>query len=163
MPTIWINGVKHTPSSETIRRMQKAGTMPKYTTSPPSTTSTTSASVGGGGKPKVAIVKKKRSSGGGVTSASKAAAVIPPMPRTRPRPGPDKRPVDLKGMGTDTRPVDLKRMGMDTRPARAFNAPAPAAAKQVSVSRVRAPLPGAVGHPNTAKKKRGGRKTGGGF
>lgn len=77
MPTIYIGGVKHTPSSETLRRMKKAGT--KFSTAPPAA----KPAKGNGAR---GVPDKAAKRAGGQTPAAQA-----PVPRQR-----GDRPTDQK-------------------------------------------------------------------
>jgi len=88
MPTIWINGVKHTPTLRTLKKMRASGQ--KFDTSPPtgvkaSKATVTRASKGVGAKG-VSKTSVKR-------AGSQTPASAPPVPRPRSeRPKEEKKP-----------------------------------------------------------------------
>ena len=78
MPTIWINGVKHTPTSRTLKKMKAAGQ--KWSTSPPTGTSASKATVRTASK---GVGAKGVSSTSVKRAGTQTPASSPPIPRPR--------------------------------------------------------------------------------
>jgi hypothetical protein len=91
MPTIYINGEKHTPSSGTISKMEREGTMPAYSRTPPSSNQ---SMVSGGGGSRTQTKAPAKAPPKTATKAPVRTAAQPPMPRSRPSNAPTSMDVN---------------------------------------------------------------------